>query len=116
MAAQETPLQTVKRLYGSKDKLVDSLVGALGVDGEDAGEVKDRLAKISNRKLLRLAEVRNTVERDYGSKDKLVAAVADAGGKAKDRDYVTKLASYSFARLLDMATAAKKRARKAKAN
>jgi len=110
MSVPETPMQAVKRLYGSKDKLIDSLAKTLRDAEEEAGEFKQRLLKISNAKLLRLAEVSKTVSDKYGSKDKLVAAVADVYGKAKDSDFVAKLATYSPARLLDMIRAADKQA------
>ncbi len=113
MSVRETPMQAVKRIYGSRDKLVDSLAKSLKDAEEDAGELKDRLLRISNKKLLRLAEVSKQVSEKYGDKDKLVASIADAYGKAKDSDFVAKLSSYSPARLLDMANAASKRARKA---
>ena len=112
MAVHETPMQAVKRLYGSKEKLIDSLTKTLRDAEEEAGELKQRLLKISNAKLLRLAEVSKTVSEKYGDKDKLVAAVAEAYGKAKDSDFVTRIGAYSPARLLDMVSAADKRQRK----
>lgn len=105
MADRETPLQAVKRMYGSKDKLVDQVVAALGAAGDEANELKQRIARISNRKLLRLAEVGKTIKDKYGSKDKLAEAVAAAYGRTKDADYVAKLQALSPARLLDMARA-----------
>ncbi len=103
MAVQETPLQTVKRLYGNKDKLVDQLTKTLRDAEEDAGEFKQRLLKNSNQKLLRLADVSKRMSEKFGDKDKLVSSVAQAWGKAKDSDFIEKLASFSPARLLDMA-------------
>lgn len=111
--AKETPLQAVKRLYGSKDKLIESVVGVAKQAGEDAAEVKERLVSASNKKLLRLAEVSKQIKDDYGSKDKLADALAKALGRAKDSDYVTKLKGLSATRLLDMMKAAGRRARKA---
>ena len=116
MSVQETPMQAVKRLYGSKDKLIDSLTKTLRDAEEEAGEFKQRLLKISNAKLLRLAEVSKEMSDKYGGKDKLVAAVAAAYGKAKDSDFVAKLSSYSPARLLDMMSSVEKRQRKPKAS
>ena len=81
---------------------------------EEVAEVKERLAAVSNRKLLRLAEVGKTIKEKYGSKDKLVAAISQALGKAKDKDYVARLKNYSSARLLDIARGAERRARRAK--
>ena len=81
---------------------------------EEVGEVKERLAAVSNRKLLRLAEVGKVIKDKYGSKDKLIAAVSQALGKAKDKDYVARLKSLSSARLLDLARGAERRTRRTK--
>ena len=110
MAAKETPLQTVKRLHGSKEKLVETLVKDLGSAGEDTDDLEMRLQATTNKKLLRLAEVIATVNGQFGGKDGLVKAIADAGGKSKDQDYLDKLASLPLPRLLDMARSARRRA------
>ncbi|HKA90088.1 MAG TPA: hypothetical protein VKE22_20650 [Haliangiales bacterium] len=110
MSANKTPLQKVKDL-GGKEKLVDSLAKLLESD-EDADGLKARLKKASNAKLLRLAEVGRTVKDKYGSKDKLVAKVAELYGRTKDKDYVTRLAKYSPAKLLDIAASLAKKAAK----
>jgi hypothetical protein len=112
MSIQETPLAAVKRLYGSKDKLVGSIVGVLRAGDEDEGDLKQRLLSASNQKLLRLADVAKTVSDKYGSKEKLAETLAATVGKAKDSDYITKLKSLSAPRLLDMMTAASKKAPK----
>jgi len=109
---KETPLQAVKRLYGTKEKLVDGLVDAAKGAGEEAAEVKQRLLSASNSKLLRLAKVTKSIKDQYGGRDKLVGSVAGALGKAKDNDYVTKLGSFSSGRLLDMVRAAERRVKK----
>lgn len=113
MSTQESPLQTLKRLYGEKEKLVDSLVGSLRDGDEDEGELKQRLLKASNKKLLRLAEVSKTIKAEYGSKDKLAETVASLLGKAKDADYVAKLKGFAPGRLLDMATSRARAAKRA---
>ena len=112
--ANETPLQAVKRLYQSKEKLIDKVVEVAREADEEVAEVKERLATVSNRKLLRLAEVGKSIKDKYGSKDKLVAAVTQALGKAKDKDYVARLKQLSSARLLDMARGAERRTRRGK--
>jgi hypothetical protein len=111
--AKETPLQAVKRLHGSKDKLIDKLVDVARGEDEDAGEVKERLGTISNKKLLRLADVSKLVKEKYGSRDKLVDALSKSLGKAKDADYAARLRTISTARLLDLARAADRRAKTA---
>jgi hypothetical protein len=114
--AKETPLQAVKRLYQSKDQLIEKVVDVARGADEDAAEVKERLASVSNKKLLRLAEVGKAVKERYGgSRDKLIGSISQALGKAKDADYVARLGKYSTARLLDMARAAERRVRRTKA-
>jgi hypothetical protein len=115
MSARETPLQQVKRIYGSKDKLVAAV--AKGLDGLEAGgdDLESRLATSPNARLLRLASVVESVKTRYGSKDKLIAAIATAQGKAKDNDYREKLADQPLPRLLDLATSSERRARRSKA-
>ena len=110
----ETPLQAVKRLYQSKDKLIDKVVDVAREADEEVAEVKERLATVSNKKLLRLAEVGKAIKEKYGSKDKLVAAISQAVGKAKDKDYVARLKQLSSSRLLDMARGAERRVRRTK--
>lgn len=112
---KETPLQTVKRLYGSKDKLIDSVVDAAKGAGDDVSDLKERLMTASNRKLLRLAAVSQTIKERYGGRDKLIGKLSETVGKAKDSDYVEKLRGLSSARLLDLMGAAERRAKKASA-
>lgn len=114
--AKETPLQAMKRLYQSKEKLIDKVVDVAREADEEKDAVVERLSTVSNKKLLRLAEVGKVVKDRYGgSKDKLVAAVSQAVGKAKDKDYVARLSSYSAARLLDLVQSAERRTRRAAA-
>ena len=107
---RETPLSTVKRVYGSKDKLVDAVIDTAKAVGDDTSDAKDRLLSISNKKLLRLAEVGKEVKEKYGNRDKMVSAIATALGRAKDNDYVEKLKTFSTARLADMARVAERKA------
>lgn len=115
MTMNKTPLDAVRGEYGSKDdrgkdKLVDKVVGLISGGDEDAATLRERLMKVSNKKLLRLAEVGGTIKAKYGSTDKVAEAVAEAVGRAKDADYVTSLKAYSPGRLLDMAQALGRRA------
>ena len=110
--AKETPLQAVKRLYGSKDKLIDKLVEVARGPDEDAGEVKERLATVSNQKLLRMADVGKRVKDQYGSRDKMIDALCKSVGKSKDKDYQASLGNLSTARLLDLTRAAERGARR----
>jgi regulator of protease activity HflC (stomatin/prohibitin superfamily) len=105
-----TPLQATKSQYGTKEKLIESVANVAKEADEDASDVKARLADVSNKKLLRLAEVAQKLDKQYGgSKDKLADAVAAAQGRSKDSDYVEKLRTHSAARLFDLYRAASKR-------
>lgn len=109
------PRARVAALHGSKDKLVDKLAPGLVGDGDDEGTIKERLRKASNQQLLRLSGVVDAVTKAYGSKDKLVAALVKALGKAKDKDYVARLGSFSLPKLYDLARANQRRSKAAKA-
>jgi hypothetical protein len=102
MSNAKTPLQVVNEVHGGKEKLVEKLSGLIEKGEDGAEDLKNRLKKVSNAKLVRLLAVAQQVKDKYGSKDKLVAAVADALGRAKDADYVKRLGQYSPAKLLDM--------------
>ena len=106
MSSQETPLQAVKRLYGNKEKLVDTLVASLRKD--DSDDLKERLLKSSNKKLLRLVDASKTVTDKHGSTDQLAEVIAVAKGKGKDRDFIERLQRCSPPQLLDLASSAQK--------
>ncbi len=116
MSVKETPLAKVKRLHGSKEKLVETVVDMLGKESSDESpaELKARLSAASNQKLLRLHASLVEIKDKYGSKDQLVQALCDAKGKGKDGDYVSKLGSYSIHRLLDMMRSASRDSRKSR--
>ncbi|HVV83124.1 MAG TPA: hypothetical protein VHE35_08585 [Kofleriaceae bacterium] len=107
------PRARLLELHGSKEKLVDKLAPGLVGDGEDEGALKERLGKASNQQLLRLAGVVDAVTKAYGSKDKLVAALAKALGKAKDKDYLARLGSFSLPKLYDLARSNERRTKAA---
>jgi hypothetical protein len=109
--AKKTPLTQVNDTFGGKDKLVDKLVSLLESD-ESKEEVRKRLLSVSNAKLLHLHEVASMVKEKYGSRGKLLDAAAQALGRAKDKDYLAKLESYSTAKLLDVTLIAERRARR----
>lgn len=106
MSVKETPLATVKRLHGTKEKLVDSLIPRLAEDSDESkSELKERLLSVSNQKLLRLSAAMQLMAEKYGGKEQLVEAISSARGKGKDQDYKDKLETYSVPRLLNMAGA-----------
>lgn len=108
---KETPLQTMKRQYGTKDKLVDAVVDFASDEGEDKGEATERLKVLSNRKLLRMAATAERVKQ-AGGRDKLAAQVAEAEGRGGDADYVEKLKTLTPTMQLDRLDAAQRRARR----
>ncbi|MBI4508841.1 MAG: hypothetical protein HY698_04345 [Deltaproteobacteria bacterium] len=104
MSFKKTPLQLVNEEHGGKEKLVERIIGLIERDeSEDKDTLKRRLLAASNRKLLRLAQNAETLRTKYGSTEKLAEAVAGMMGRIKDKDYVTRLASFTPHRLLDMA-------------
>ncbi len=103
MNAKKTPLQQVKDEHGGKDKLVDKVLGVIERGEDDATELKARLLKASNKKLLRMMAVGSAIKEKYGSAEKLAGAVAEKLGKAKDKDFMNRLGAYSPAKLLDLA-------------
>ena len=109
--SQSSPLSRVKEKFGGKDKLVDQIVGLLGSTGDEPkDELRKRLLGAANRKLIRLHEVATGLKQ-HGGHDKLADAAAAGLGRAKDKDYVQKLTTYSAGRLLDMVRVAERRAR-----
>ena len=105
------PKARVIAFHDSKAALAKSLAPALAREDEDEGQLADRLETASNRQLLRLQHVVETVKQKYGSRDKLIEAIGTAERKAKDKDYLAKLGTYSLPQLLDLAASHERRAR-----
>jgi len=104
----KSPLERVKQEFGGKDKLVDKIVGLIDSGDEPKDALRKRLLGAANGKLMRVFAVATRVKKE-GGHDKLVAAAAASLGRAKDKDYLEKLGSYSDARLLDILQAAERR-------
>src|SRR5262249_45727520 len=98
---KKTPLTRVNDEFGGKGKLVDAIVDAVERGDEDKASLKKRLLAASNTKLMRLLQTAKQVK-EVGGKAKLLDAVAERHGKAKDKDYRTRLEGYTIGRLLDM--------------
>ncbi len=103
MSTIKSPLARVKEQFGSKDKLVDALVGLPeGVferHNEDKDAFRKRLSSAANTKLLRMLEVGKAVKERFGSKEKLVDAILTQMNRGKDADYRGKLAQFSVSKL-----------------
>jgi hypothetical protein len=114
--SRKTPLALVNEAFGDKDKFVDKLVKLLDSDeaqAESKDDLRKRLLSVSNRKLLRLHRVTTAVKEKYGSRDALLTQTLAALGRAKDKDFATRLDGFSSARLIDVVNAATRRARRA---
>jgi hypothetical protein len=110
--SQKSPVALVNETFGAKDKLVDKLVGLLDRGDESKDDLRKRLSTAANTKLLHLHKVATEVKEKYGSHDALVAHVAKALARTKDKPFVERLAAYSDARLIDLAKATERKAKK----
>jgi NAD(P)-dependent dehydrogenase (short-subunit alcohol dehydrogenase family) len=110
-AAARGPHALVIARHTSKEALAKSLAGALAREDEDTDIIAGRLSKASNQQLLRLQQVAETVKKKFGGRDKLIAAIGTAERKSTDKDYLAKLDRLSLPNLLELATAAQRRAR-----
>ncbi len=108
--AIDTPVQAMKKLHGSKDKLISSIVGTVKQEGESDEDAIARLKTVSNQKLLRMGAVAKQIT-DRGGREKVVTAVGEAMGRAKDSDFLAKLGTYSNGKLMDALRSAEKRAK-----
>ncbi|MBK8262149.1 MAG: hypothetical protein IPK80_12540 [Nannocystis sp.] len=108
-----SPLQQVKKLYGSKENLIQALTSLHSpAEGESTEDFSARLKHVANAKLLRLVRIGEAVK-EIGGRDALVAKVAELRGHAKDKDYLGKLGSFASPKLLDMYRALSRRAKQA---
>jgi hypothetical protein len=104
---RKTPLKRVNEEFGSKDKLVEELLGMIKRPADTSkDEMKRKLRSQSNRKLLTLLARERAVKQTYGNRDKLIDAIVKAGmGKEKSEDkvYRKRLATLTTGQLLDLA-------------
>jgi hypothetical protein len=112
---QKSPLSLVNETFGAKDKLVDKLVTLLDRGEEPKAELRKRLLAAANSRLLNLHRVATAVKEKFGSREKLIAQAASLLGHSKDKDFLARLDNRSDARLLDLVTAAERKAKRAAA-
>ena len=103
MPSNKTP--SVKKPAAAK-----AIAPLLARTDEDTGALEVRLKKASNAQLLRLQRATQTLKDKYGNREKLIAVLGAAQRKAKDKDYLAKLDTYSLPHLLDLAAAGSARA------
>ncbi len=98
-----SPLHTVKEQFGSKAALVDKLAPLLDRGPEESeSEFKDRLLRVSNKKLMRLWDREQRLRADHGSREALVDKVVELRVQRADPDLRKKLLAFSTGRLLDL--------------
>lgn len=96
-----SPLQNVKKLYGSKDQLISKVLEMFTpAEGESREDFTKRLKYVANAKLLRLAQVGEKIAK-LGGASALVTKVAELKGQAKDKDFAAMLGKLPLPRLLD---------------
>jgi hypothetical protein len=105
------PAGRVKENHGGKEALAKAIAPTLAREDEDSDAIATRLATASNAQLLRLQRVVEAVKQKWGSREALITALSTAEKKSKDKDYLTKLGSFSLPKLFDLATSAERRAR-----
>lgn len=105
------PKARVAEAHGSKAALAAAVAKAIARADQDTGALESQLKTASNAQLLRLSRATKTLNEKFGDRGKLIAAIGAATNKAKDKDYLAKLDSYSLPLLLDLAAASQRAAR-----
>jgi len=105
------PHKRVIENHTSKEALAKSLASVIARGDEDTDALEGRLKRASNAQLLRLSRITATVKQKYGNREKLIAAIGTAQNKSKDKDYLTKLESFSLPQLLDLVVSVERAAR-----
>ncbi|MBU0553810.1 hypothetical protein KKF91_01485 [Myxococcota bacterium] len=101
-----TPLQTVKTQFSDKTALVEKLLPILDRRAdESANEFKERLMRVSNKKLLRLWAREQRLREEFGSRETLVDRIVDRRLGREDRNLRTKLLGMGTGRLLNLHSA-----------
>ncbi|MCK6547931.1 hypothetical protein L6R52_18915 [Myxococcota bacterium] len=104
---RQTPLQTIKKNFESRAKLIETLAGQVDKQNGDTtdAQVKARLGGLTNKKLLRLYKVEQKVREQFGDRAKMIQHIVDMRTKAgltADAAFRAKLETFTKARLLDL--------------
>jgi hypothetical protein len=101
--ANKSPLQRVRDEHDSKERLAGKVLGFLDTPEDmPSEEFDDRIHKMSNKKLLRLWDLKELVEDQFGSREQLVDEIVDAEASADDT-YRETLEGYNLPRLVGVA-------------
>ena len=98
---RKSPLQHMRDEHKDKETLVDRVLDVIDRGVVEKDEFKAKLLAASNKKLLRLLEAGQVIKK-VGSVQAVAEVIAKAAGKAKDKDYVARLAQYTAPRLVSM--------------
>lgn len=101
---KRAPLQEVKSRFGSKDDLIKQLAPLLQrQDGESETELRARLKRTPNGKLLHLYAVEQDLRARFTNREQLADSICKLrfAEKRVDGDYRAKLLTRSTARMLD---------------
>jgi len=109
-----SPLKAVTERFGDKEKLVSALE-KLVTDELWLPRVNDLkgLARVSNRKLLRLHDTLSRVKEEFGSRAKLIDAILTLMKRQKDEGLRGRLEKYPTPRLADLHTSTARRSKAA---
>lgn len=105
------PRARVSDAHGGKAELAKALAPSLARADEDSAHIEARLKTASNAQLLRLQRTVKVVKEKWGDREKLIAAIGAAAKKSKDKDYLSKLDTYSLPQLVDLAKSNERRTR-----
>jgi len=110
---KSSPLQTVRERFETKEALAEELAGALERrEDESKEELKSRLLKTPNRKLLKLHAQTTDIDTRFGGRDALLDAVCSLkfGERKVEEAWRSKASNWSNGRLLDLHSGLQKRA------
>ncbi|HUU02631.1 MAG TPA: hypothetical protein VM425_14400 [Myxococcota bacterium] len=104
---KKTPLQQTRERFGSKDKLVEQIMGLIKRPANlTKDQLKKKLRAQSNKKLTIVLDREQSLKESFGGRDKLIKTLADsrAGSKkSEDKGYIQRLGKLSNGQLLDIA-------------
>ncbi|HEY4159917.1 MAG TPA: hypothetical protein VGM29_17520 [Polyangiaceae bacterium] len=113
---KKSPVLVVKERFQSKDKLVEAVQKLATEDlWLDRVNGAKGLARVTNKKLVRLHDTLTDAKARFGSRAKLISAILELNKRVKDQGYEKLLGSYPLPRLLDLHASAARAAKKAPA-